>query len=65
MLRCKDDGGGFQESGTFSDAELRARGLGPGSILERVGQLGGEVALSSTPDGATVSVKLPIGGAKA
>jgi signal transduction histidine kinase len=63
MLRCKDDGGGFEQNGTFSGEELRARGFGPTSILERVGQLGGEVGLSSAPDGATVMVTLPIGQA--
>jgi len=63
MLRCKDDGRGFDETGTFTDEALRARGFGPASILERVGELGGEVDLSSGPQGATLTVRLPIGQA--
>ena len=59
-LRCKDNGQGFAETGTFSDDALRARGLGPASILERVGQLGGGVTLRSTRQGSTVTVKLPL-----
>jgi signal transduction histidine kinase len=60
VLRCKDDGRGFADAGTFADAALRARGLGPRSILERVGQLGGEVELDSTPQGSTLTVRLPL-----
>ena len=63
MLRCEDDGRGFAETGNFTDAALRGGGFGPASILERVGELGGEVALSSGPQGATLTVKLPIGQA--
>jgi signal transduction histidine kinase len=65
VLRCKDDGGGFEMSGSFDDAALRAHGLGPASILERVGQLGGQVGLDSSRKGATVTVTLPLEGAGA
>ena len=60
LLRCKDDGHGFDEIGTFDDETLRARGLGPASILERVGQLGGKVTLVSTRQGSTMTVQLPL-----
>ena len=65
VLRCKDDGGGFEMSGSFDDSALRAQGLGPASILERVGQLGGHVGLDSSRAGVTVTVTLPLESARA
>jgi signal transduction histidine kinase len=60
VLRCRDNGKGFAESGTFSHDALQSRGLGPASILERVGQLGGEVSLRSSDQGSTLTVTLPL-----
>ena len=60
VLRCSDNGRGFAEAGIFTDATLRERGIGPRSILERVGQLGGEVELNSSGQGSTLTVKLPL-----
>jgi len=60
VLRCRDNGKGFAESGTFSHEALQGRGLGPTSILERVSQLGGEVSLRSSGEGSTLTVTLPL-----
>lgn len=51
-LRVRDDGGGF-------DPGMRSTGFGLSGIRERVELSGGELALTSGPDGTTVAATLP------
>lgn len=55
-----DDGHGFPFDGELGHAELAARGLGPGSLRERAVARGGRLTVASGPDGARISVALPL-----
>jgi signal transduction histidine kinase len=60
QLTVEDDGKGFSFAGSLSNAELEARGIGPGVIRERVRLLAGELAIESTPGhGARLEVRIP------
>jgi signal transduction histidine kinase len=62
-LRIADDGNGFPVEGAFADADLRARGVGPRSLHERVQALRGTLALVSDHDtGSVLTLFLPLGG---
>jgi len=54
-----DDGCGFPFRGHYDHAELAARRIGPRSLRERVGLLGGELALTSELSGTEIDVTLP------
>lgn len=55
-----DDGRGFEFQGLLEDWELLANGVGPRSLLERVGALDGRLWLESGDGGATVRLSIPI-----
>lgn len=60
-LSIEDDGRGFPFSGRLSHVELTSRHQGPAVIMERVRELGGEIAVESTPGhGARVDVAVPL-----
>jgi signal transduction histidine kinase len=60
-LSIEDDGRGFPFSGRRSQMELAALHQGPAVIMERVRELGGEMAVESTPGlGARVVVAVPL-----
>ena len=60
LLRCSDNGRGFAEPGSFTEADMSMKGVGPRSLLERVRLLGGTVGLVSSDSGAVVSIQLPL-----
>jgi signal transduction histidine kinase len=60
-LRIANNGLGLKGlTGTYSQQELSARGVGPQSISKRVADLGGTFSLSSAPEGVELSIELPI-----
>jgi two-component system NarL family sensor kinase len=56
-----DDGRGFPFTGRYDDAERRRRGIGPVVLAERVEALGGSLALASSPSGARLDIRIPLG----
>ena len=60
-LRIKDNGHGLKGgmTGTHSQSELAARGIGPQSIAKRVAELGGSFSLSSSSKGVELCIELP------
>ena len=58
-ITVADDGHGFPFQGDFDDGALRERRLGPVSIKQRVGALGGTLHICSTEQGARLDIVLP------
>lgn len=58
-LQVSDDGRGFPFEGRCSHAELAARHLGPRTLLERVGALGGSLEIQSSAAGARLLIAIP------
>lgn len=58
-IELTDDGHGFPFQGNYSDQELKEQRLGPVSLKRRVGQGGGQMAIRSTPTGATIRIDFP------
>lgn len=56
----EDDGCGFPVEGELDSAEIRARRIGPHSLIERLHSLGGDLALCSSRAGARLVLRLPI-----
>src|SRR5262249_22650034 len=54
-----NDGRGFPFRGRLEHADLVAMGAGPVSVRERLVQLGGSLAIESTPTGSRVEMTLP------
>ena len=61
-ITVTDDGRGFPVRGQYTDDELRAIGVGPRSIMERVRELGGHLTLDSSDFGARLDITLPRNG---
>jgi signal transduction histidine kinase len=59
QIVVKDDGRGFPFRGRLDREALVAAGVGPASIRERVGALGGQLTIESTPSGSTLEIVLP------
>jgi signal transduction histidine kinase len=55
-----DNGRGFPFQGTFDDAALTTRHLGPVMLKERVKSLGGSLRIESSPAGAQLDIRLPV-----
>jgi signal transduction histidine kinase len=60
QLVVRDDGHGFPFHGRYDLSALRARRLGPWSLIERVSSLGGELVLDSTLSGSRLEFALPV-----
>lgn len=60
VVEVGDDGHGFSFQGEFDDATLRERRLGPLSLKHRVAAAGGTLSILSTPEGATLAVRIPL-----
>jgi signal transduction histidine kinase len=61
-LALSDDGTGLPEHGRFDAATLRARGIGPRSLRERVLTLGGTLHVASDAAGTRIEMDIPLGG---
>ncbi len=57
-LGIKDNGRGFAFQGSYDHAMLRERRLGPVSLKDRVGELGGTLAIESAETGARLDISL-------
>jgi signal transduction histidine kinase len=60
-----DDGRGFPFKGRLDHTALAAQNLGPVSLRQRVGRLGGTLTITSAPTGATVEVRIPVSALEA
>lgn len=60
ILQISDNGSGFPFKGRLDAAQLRSRGLGPRSLLERVESLGGDLAIESDKGGSTLQISLQV-----
>jgi len=61
VVNVRDNGRGF--GGPFvryDHKELVASGFGPVSLRERVGELGGSLAISNSPMGAELEIRVPV-----
>ena len=54
-----DNGRGFAFHGRFDGPALRAAGLGPLTLQERVADLDGAIVIDSTPKGSRIEIALP------
>ena len=61
FLMVADDGVGFGFQGTQERTQLVRRGHGPKMLLARVAVLGGSLSIGSSPAGARVVIKVPLG----
>lgn len=59
-ITISDDGQGFSFVGKYDDKALRENRLGPLSLKHRIREIGGSIAIDSTPEGATVFVRVPL-----
>jgi signal transduction histidine kinase len=60
LLGVKDNGRGLEiAGGTYDDAELDARNIGPVSVRTRVAELNGSLVLSTSPEGVDLRIDLP------
>jgi two-component system, NarL family, sensor kinase len=59
-LSVEDDGRGFDFEGRVTQDELDRMGKGPRIIKERVRLLGGSLTIESSPDGAKLTITLPL-----
>ena len=57
-LQIRDNGNGFPFEGRLDAESLRARGLGPRSLLERIESLGGSMNIESGRGGALLDITL-------
>jgi signal transduction histidine kinase len=57
----RDDGRGFSFHGHHDHAQLTALGLGPLTLRERIGLLGGTMSIDSSPNGARLEIVIPFG----
>ncbi len=55
-----DNGRGFPFKGRFEHDELRRRKLGPVSLKERIGALGGSLAIDSADGQTRLEMSLPV-----
>jgi signal transduction histidine kinase len=55
-----DDGVGFPFHGQYDLAELKARDLGPRSLIKRISLLRGNLVLTSSPSGSQLRVSVPL-----
>ena len=53
-----DDGKGFPFTGTYTLQELQNERRGPVTLKERVASMNGDMVLSSTPNGASVRIRI-------
>lgn len=61
VVHVEDNGKGFPWAGTRTDAELRADGRGPWSILDRLTTLNGTLTITSRPgNGSSIELTCPI-----
>jgi signal transduction histidine kinase len=60
-----DDGRGFPFRGRLDHTALAAQNVGPVSLRQRVGRLGGAMTITSAPAGATVEIQLPVSALEA
>ena len=60
-LTIEDNGRGFPFQGQFSMAALTVEKLGPVMLKQRVTALGGELTIQSSPAGARLDIRLPLG----
>lgn len=58
-LELADDGSGFDFEGEMEDDEMRERQVGPRSLHERIGSLGGRLKLVSRPQGTRLIITIP------
>jgi signal transduction histidine kinase len=58
-VTIRDDGTGFPFRGRFTAQELKGLKVGPRSLLERAGALGGDLTLSSSDEGSVIEIHVP------
>jgi signal transduction histidine kinase len=59
-VHIRDDGRGFGGAEfEYQDEELAALGIGPVSLRERIGELGGSLRVSSSAAGAELRIRVP------
>jgi signal transduction histidine kinase len=61
QLIVADDGIGFPSIGYMEHADLVRLGRGPRMLTARVGALGGSLSIASSPGGARLTIRLPLG----
>jgi signal transduction histidine kinase len=61
QLIVSDDGTGFPSIGYMEHADLVRLGRGPRMLTARVGALGGSLSIASSPGGARLTIRLPLG----
>jgi signal transduction histidine kinase len=59
-IAIADNGRGFPFRGHYDHEQLSSLKLGPSTIKERVGNLGGKLSIESTEKGACVKMALPL-----
>lgn len=59
-LVASDNGRGFPFEGRQDSSQLRDRGLGPVSLMNRVAALGGALTIDSSERGARLEISLPL-----
>ncbi len=59
LVRVEDRGSGFSFLGDYDHDELQEKRLGPLSLKHRVAEAGGRISIRSTPEGSTLTVRLP------
>jgi signal transduction histidine kinase len=64
-ITLTDNGLGFPFRGRYDHGALCVHGLGPRSLRERVGALGGELSICSSARGARLEIGIPLAGVDA
>ena len=59
-ITVTDNGRGFPFRGYYDPAALTEKKLGPVTLRERIGSLGGSLAINSTESGARLEIALPL-----
>jgi signal transduction histidine kinase len=60
-INIHDNGRGFGPAAArFDHEDLRVSGKGPASLRERVGELGGSLAVATSPAGAELTIQVPV-----
>jgi signal transduction histidine kinase len=59
-IAISDDGCGFSFTGRYDDAALAALELGPVTLRERLGRLGGSIEVDSSPGATRLGITVPI-----
>lgn len=62
VIRVRDDGHGFSFLGDFDHATLMRERIGPLSLKRRVDSAGGDISIHSTPEGSTITLRVPTEG---